>query len=158
MPHTVSFIQDDKDPGVQHEFLINVGPLGIKEEPATRDGRWTCVRPMANSDDSVTDELTLFRAAVQGVRRCLELGNAPPAQIDELCTSLLAHAEGDNAEANLKHFKTSYKRMLAEGEENAIYLTAILKALDNAKSEEEAQLWVMQSVNAQLLARPSHRA
>lgn len=33
MPHTVSFIQDDKDPSVLHEFLINVGPLGIKEEP-----------------------------------------------------------------------------------------------------------------------------
>ena len=32
MPHTVSFIQDEKDPSVQHEFLVNVGPLGIKEE------------------------------------------------------------------------------------------------------------------------------
>jgi len=32
MPHTVSFIQDEKDPSVQHEFLVNVGPLCIKEE------------------------------------------------------------------------------------------------------------------------------
>ena len=32
MPHAVSYIQDEKDPSVQHEFLINLGPLGIKEE------------------------------------------------------------------------------------------------------------------------------
>tara|TARA_B100000963_G_scaffold301935_1_gene274705 strand:+ start:1225 stop:1671 length:447 start_codon:yes stop_codon:yes gene_type:complete len=33
MPHTVSWIQDPKDPSVQHPMLINLGPLGIKEEP-----------------------------------------------------------------------------------------------------------------------------
>ena len=37
MPHTVSFIQDEKDPSVLHEFLINLGPLGIKEEEEEPD-------------------------------------------------------------------------------------------------------------------------
>ena len=37
MPHTVSFIQDEKDPSVLHEFLVNLGPLGIKEEEEEPD-------------------------------------------------------------------------------------------------------------------------
>ena len=32
MPHTVNWIQDDKDPSVHHPMLINLGPLGLKEE------------------------------------------------------------------------------------------------------------------------------
>lgn len=37
MPHMVSFVQDLDDPNVQHEFLVNLGPLGLKkeEEPDT---------------------------------------------------------------------------------------------------------------------------
>jgi len=32
MPHGVHWLQDSKDPSVQHPILTNVGPLGIKKE------------------------------------------------------------------------------------------------------------------------------
>ena len=98
-------------------------------------------------------QVVLYRAAVKGVRRCLELGNEPPAQIDKLCNELLKLVEGDDAEASLKRFKESYKRLIAKGEQNDVYFNAVLKALDKAKDEEDAELWVLQSVNSQLLAR-----
>tara|TARA_B100001109_G_scaffold238373_1_gene220112 strand:+ start:147 stop:365 length:219 start_codon:yes stop_codon:yes gene_type:complete len=51
MPHTVSFIRDDKDPSVLYPILINLGPLGIKEEePDTnrlplKDRSWARMQP-----------------------------------------------------------------------------------------------------------------
>ena len=41
MPHTVSWIQDGKDPSVQHPMLINLGPLSIKEEENESEGDYT---------------------------------------------------------------------------------------------------------------------
>ena len=110
---------------------------------------------MSNSDDSgatgtVPNDVTLFRAAVQGVHDCTRILDKLPALGDTLCKSLLVHAEGPDAAAKLQRFRENAKRV-APGD---IYMTALLKALDNAKSEEDAKLWVMHSVNEQLLARP----
>ena len=61
MSHTVSHIQDRKDKDVQHPFLVNLGPLGIKkeEEPDTnrlplkdRSGAMMQPRPDALESDS----------------------------------------------------------------------------------------------------------
>ncbi len=98
-------------------------------------------------------QVALYRAAVRGVRRCLEIANEPPDKIDELCRGLLSVVEKSNAEDSLKRFKESYKRVLARGEQNDVYFNAVLKALDKAKDEEDAELWVLQSVNEQLAAR-----
>ena len=99
------------------------------------------------------NQVALYRAAVKGVRRCLEIGNESPAQIDELCNGLLTVVEKSNAEDSLKRFKESYKRVLSKSEPSDIYLNAVLEALDKAKDEEDAELWVLQSVNNQLAAR-----
>ena len=106
---------------------------------------------MSSSGDSgatgtVPDDVTLFRAAVRGVHECTKILDKRTALGDTLCKSLLAHVEGPDAEANLRWFRDDAKRE-APGD---IYITAILKALDNAKSEEDAKLWVMGSVNEQL--------
>ena len=94
------------------------------------------------------DEVTLFRAAVQGVRDCLELGNVSPALSDTLCNGFLVIVDGPDPEGQLKRFRENAKGV-ANGD---IYLTALLSALDKATCEESAKLWVMHSVNAQLLA------
>ena len=44
---------------------------------------------MSNSDDSVPDEVTLFRAAVRGVRRCLEIAGEKTRWTDTLCNGFL---------------------------------------------------------------------
>ena len=54
MPHSVSFIQDDKDPSVMHPMLINLGPLGMKEEaPPTEleSGHFVMVKDLASRRD-----------------------------------------------------------------------------------------------------------
>ena len=65
MPHGVHWLQDSKDPSVQHPILTNVGPLGIKkEEPdanrsALKDRSWATMQPLFDalqSDDSDDDE------------------------------------------------------------------------------------------------------
>jgi len=99
------------------------------------------------------DKVAMFRAAVQGVRRCLEIAKEPPAQIDMLCKELLKVVEGDNAEDTLMRFRKSYKRVLDQGEPSDIYFNAVLKAVDRARSEADAELWVMSSVNEQLIRR-----
>ena len=102
---------------------------------------------------TVPDDVTLFRAAVQGVRKCLELSNENTKHIDLLCNGFLDFVNGSNPKLKLKRFCDS-ARPHADGD---LYLTAILQAFDNAKSEEEAEFLVLQSVNAQLLARASDR-
>ena len=97
-------------------------------------------------------QVTLYRAAVKSVRRCLEIANEPPHQIDELCTGLLSIVETSNAEKALKQARQSYTRRLAEGEPSDIYFNAVFEALDKAKDEEDAELWVLGSVNTQLAA------
>ena len=109
---------------------------------------------MSNSDNSVPDEVTLFRAAVRGVRRCLEIAGEQTRYIDSLCNGYLDFVNGPDPEGQLKRFRDSAKP-LANGD---LYMTALLNALDTAKSEEEAEFWVLQSVNAQLIARNSDRA
>ena len=63
MSHTVSHIQDRKDKDVQHPFLVNLGPLGIKkeEEPDTnrlplKDRSWATMQPRPDDLDSDNDD------------------------------------------------------------------------------------------------------
>ena len=74
MPHTVSFIQDDKDPSVFHEFLINVGPLGIKEEPDKSN--------VALRDRSLAMLLQHPSVASTASERCTRPCNSKPATRD----------------------------------------------------------------------------
>lgn len=98
-------------------------------------------------------QVVLYRAAVKSVRRCLEIGNVPTDKMDELCNGLLSIAEKTNAEKALQQARRSYRRALAKGEPSDIYFNAVFEALDKAKDEEDAELWVLQSVNTQLAAR-----
>ena len=107
-----------------------------------------------SDEKTVPDDVTLFRAAVQGVRKCLEMSGEKTKYIDLLCNGFLNFVNGSNPKGKLKRFCDS-ARPHADGD---LYLTAILQAYDNAKSEEEAEFLVLQSVNAQLLARASDRA
>ena len=107
-----------------------------------------------SDEGTVPDDVTLYRAAVRGVRKCLEISAAETSGIDMLCNGFLDIVNGPNPEGQLKQFRRRAKR-LANGD---LYMTAMLQALDNAKSEEEAEFRVLQSVNAQLLARGSDRA
>ena len=101
---------------------------------------------------AVLGQVTLYRAAVKSVRRCLEIANAPAHQIDELCSGLLSIVESRNAEKALRQARQSYTRRLAEGEPSDIYFNAVFEALDKAKDEEDAELYVLQSVKTQLEA------
>ena len=105
---------------------------------------------MSSAVETVPDDVTLFRAAVQGVRDCLKIAERSPGLGDTLCNGYLEIVNGANPEGQLKRFRDGAKR-IADGD---IYLTALLKALDNGKSEEEAKFLVLQSVSEQLLARP----
>ena len=107
-----------------------------------------------SDEKTVPDGVTLYRAAVRGVRRCLELSEEKPKWIDTLCNGFLDIVNCPDPEGQLKRFRDSAKP-LADGD---LYMTAILKALDTAKSEEEAEFWVIQSVNEQLLVRNNDRA
>ena len=107
-----------------------------------------------SDEGTVPDEVTLFRAAVRGVRKCLEISEERTRWIDSLCDGYLDIVNGADPKGQLKRFRDSAKP-LANGD---LYMTALLKALDTAKSEEEAEFWVLQSVNAQLEARASERA
>ena len=106
-----------------------------------------------SDEGTVPDDVTLYRAAVRGVRKCLEISNENTKHIDSLCNGFLHFVNGPDPEGQLKRFRNSAKP-LADGD---LYTTAMLKALDNAKSEEEAEFLVLQSVNAQLLARARTR-
>ena len=107
-----------------------------------------------SDEGTVPDGVTLFRAAVRGVRKCLEISGEKPRWTDTLCNGYLDFVNGPDPEGKLKQFRDSAKP-LANGD---LYTTALLNALDTAKSEEEAEFWVLQSVNAQLLARNNDRA
>ena len=107
-----------------------------------------------SDEKTVPDGVTLYRAAVRGVRRCLEIAGERTRWVDSLCNGYLDIVNGADPEGQLKRFRDSAKP-LADGD---LYMTALLNALDTAKSEEEAEFWVLQSVNAQLLARASDRA
>ena len=109
-----------------------------------------------SDEGTVPDDVTLYRAAVRGVRKCLEISAAETSGIDLLCNGFLDIVNGPDPEGQLKQFRSRAKRVAtASGD---LYTTAMLQALDNAKSEEEAEFRVLQSVNAQLLARGSDRA
>ena len=104
------------------------------------------------SQVSQVSQVALYRAAVKSVRRCLEIGNVPTDKIDELCSGLLTVVEKNNPEKELQRVRKSYRRMLAKGQPSDVYFNAVFEALDKAKDEEDAELWVLQSVNNQLLA------
>ena len=106
-----------------------------------------------SDEGTVPNDVTLYRAAVRGVRKCLEISEAKTSGIDLLCNGFLDIVNGPDPEGQLKQFRSRAKR-LANGD---LYMTAMLKALDDAKSEEEAEFLVMQSVNAQLIAGASDR-
>ena len=107
-----------------------------------------------SDEKTVPDDVTLYRAAVRGVRRCLEVGGEKTRWTDTLCNGFLDIVNGADPEGQLKRFRDSAKP-LADGD---LYMTALLTALDNAKSEEEAEFLVLRSVSAQMLARNSDRA
>ena len=107
----------------------------------------------SNSSGAALDKVALFRAAVQGVRRCLELSQETPKNRDTLCDAYLKFVEGADPEGQLERFREG-ARPYANGD---LYLTAILKALDRARSEADAELWVMSSVNEQLMRRADAR-
>ena len=107
-----------------------------------------------SDEGTVPNDVTLYRAAVRGVRQCLEIAKENTKHIDSLCNGFLHFVNGPDPEDQLKRFRDAAKP-LANGD---LYTTAILQALDNAKSEKEAEFLVLQSVNAQLLARGSERA
>lgn len=94
---------------------------------------------------TVPDSVTLFRAAVRGVRRCLEIFQEKPKYTDLLCNGFLTIVDGADAENKLRQFRSCAKPLA-----KSVYLTAMLYALDHAKSEEEAELRVLESVNRQL--------
>ena len=107
-----------------------------------------------SDEGTVPDDVTLYRAAVRGVRKCLEISAAETSGIDLLCNGFLDIVNGSDPEGQLKQFRSRAKR-LADGD---LYMTAMLQALDSSKSEEEVEFRVLQSVSAQLLARNSDRA
>ena len=107
----------------------------------------------SNSSGAALDKVALFRAAVQGVRRCLELSQETPKNRDTLCDAYLKFVEGADPKGQLERFCEG-ARPYANGD---LYLTAILKALDRARSEADAELWVMSSVNEQLMRRADAR-
>ena len=90
MPHSVSLIQDPDDPSRQHEFLVNLGPLGVAGEeivPVCANEEEIMIEksllgqhaPESGFSDSVVCVETLFRADVKmliGMRSrvdCLEV-------------------------------------------------------------------------------------
>ena len=103
----------------------------------------------ANSSGAALNKVAVFRSAVQGLRKCLELSQAIPANRDSLCNSFLRIVEGPDPEGQLEEFRERAKPH-AVGD---LYMTAILEALDRARSEADAELWVMSSVNEQLMRR-----
>ena len=107
----------------------------------------------ANSSGAASNRVAVFRAAVKGLRSCLELSQAIPAHVDSLCDGFLKIVEGPNPEGSLEQFRERAKR-LADGD---MYMTAILQALDGARSEADAELCVMSSVNEQLMRRERTR-
>ena len=98
------------------------------------------------STRAVPDQATLFRAAVKSVGRCLEIGKESPEMIDSFCSGLLLVVKGPNPDEGIKKFRESYQRLPKKD----LYLSAVIKALD-CKSEEEAELEVLASVNAHFL-------
>jgi len=107
----------------------------------------------AKPGGAALNKVAVFRAAVQGVRKCLELSQAIPTHTDSLCNGFLKIIEGPDPEGQLERF-CKVARSRANGD---LYMTAVLKALDRAGSEQEAELWVMSSVNEQLMRRASAR-
>ena len=103
----------------------------------------------ANSSGAALDKVAMFRAAVQGVRRCLELSQAIPRHTDSVCNGFLKFVEGPDPEGQLEQFR-EHAKPLADGD---LYVAAVLTALDRARSEADAELWVMSSVNEQLMRR-----
>ena len=97
----------------------------------------------------MASKVDVYRAAVQGVRRCLEISQEIPKYRDSLCDGFLKIVEGPDPEGKLERFRERAKP-LANGD---LYMTAILTALDRATSEADAELWVMSSVNEQLMRR-----
>jgi hypothetical protein len=107
----------------------------------------------AKPGGAALNKVAVYRGAVKGLRSCLELSQAIPTHVDSLCNSFLKIVEGPDPEGSLEEFRERAKR-LAHGD---MYMTAILEALDGAKCEQEAELYVMGSVNKQLLRRASAR-
>jgi len=106
-----------------------------------------------SDEKTVPDGVTLYRAAVRGVRRCLEIAGERTRWVDSLCNGYLDMVNGADPEGQLKRFRDSAKS-LADGD---IYMTALLTALDTAKSEEEAEFLVLRSVSAQQIDRARAR-
>ncbi len=107
----------------------------------------------ANPGGVALNKVALFRGAVQGLRRCLEISEATPTHRDSLCNGFLVIVEGPDPEGSLEEFRQRAKP-LADGD---IYMTAILYALDHARCEEDADFLVLQSVNEQLMRRANAR-
>ena len=98
---------------------------------------------------TVPDDVTLFRAAVEGVRDCLEILEERPGLSDTLCNGYLTLVNGPNPEDQLKWFRDAAPSV-ADGD---IYITALLNALDNATSEKDAKLCVLATVAGEQVAR-----
>jgi len=107
----------------------------------------------ANPGGAALNQVAVYRGAVKGLRRCLEISQAIPTHVDSLCTGFLNIVEGPNPEGSLEEFRERGKR-LAHGD---MYMTAILEALDRARCEDEAEVCVMGSVNEQLMRRANAR-
>ena len=107
----------------------------------------------ANSSGAACNKVAMYRGAVKGLRRCLELSQAIPAHVDSLCDGFLKIVEDPDPEGSLEEFRERAKR-IADGD---MYMTAILQALDGARSEADAELSVMVSVNEQLMRRAGTR-
>lgn len=125
--------------------------MSREREPTIKRRRPTVRRRMSDRQQRTPNQITLFRAAVQGVRACLEiLEEEKPEWIDALCNGYLAIVKGPNAAGQLKRLRASYiaKNDLYTADP---YLTAVFKALDRATSKRDAKLFVMQAVSEQLL-------
>ena len=107
----------------------------------------------ANSSGAAPNKVAVFRAAVQGVRKCLELSQGIPENTDSLCNGFLKILEEPDPEGRLERF-CEVARPRANGD---LYITAVLKALDRARSEADAELWVLRSVNEELMRRAGAR-
>ena len=107
----------------------------------------------ASQGGAALNKVVMYRGAVKGLRRCLEISQAIPTHVDSLCNGFLNIVEGPDPEGSLEEFRERGKR-LARGD---MYMTAILEALDGARCEEEAELCVMGSVNEQLMRRANLR-
>ena len=79
---------------------------------------------------------------------------------DTLCNGYLELIKGPNPESELRRFRddANTKRIADGGVQSLLdlYLTALLNALDNATSEEDARVCVWKSVKRQL-GRPDAR-